>query len=366
MRQPSVSASGLLFPRRIYLPRTIGNALGFLFVATVLADKAIPIGIWAVAVLHGFVWPHVVYQLAKRSADPFKAERHNFAGDSFLAGFWVAAMEFNALPSVLFLSIMNMNNVAGGGSRLVVRGFVMQLLGVSLSIAVLGFGFAPQTSPLQVYACLPMLIIYLLVLGGVTYRLAIQLSHSKQRLQMLSRTDSLTQLPNHGHLNELMDLELRRCHQGNRHCVLALIDVDNFKSINDAHGHLAGDAVLRAVSQHLHISLRSVDQVGRYGGDEFCVLLPCTGAAEAWQLLEKVRQSAEHLKVSDDPQLRVTLSIGLVGYSPTMRDTDTWLHAADQALYLAKRRGRNRVVADPFDVEGEPLQTVSDHTLAVF
>lgn len=345
MSQPSASAIGFLFPKRIYLPRIIGNALGFLFVATVLVDKPIPLEIWALAIMHGFVWPHVAYLLARRSSEPFKAEWRNFYADSFLAGFWVGAMQYNALPTVLFLSVMNMNNISGGGSRLLVRGVVFQLMGILLSTAVLGFGFAPQTSPLQMYACLPMLVIYLLALGGVTYRLAIQLSHSKQRLRMLSRTDSLTQLPNHGHLNEQLDIEFQRCRTGSRHSVLALIDIDNFKAINDAHGHLIGDAVLREISEHLRLGLRSADQAGRYGGDEFCVLLPCTETANALEALERLRQSASTLLFDSVPQLRTSLSIGLAPYQDDMADTAAWIKTADKALYAAKQRGRNRVVA---------------------
>lgn len=345
MSQPSKSAPDLSFPKRILLPRIIGNALGFLFVSSVLVDLTLPGGVWILALLHGFGWPYLAYRLARRSSDPFTAELRNFHVDSFLAGFWVATMQYNALPCVLFLSIMNMNNIAGGGRSLLVRGVAMQLSGIGLSTAVLGFGFAPETSPLQVYACLPMLVIYLLVLGGVTYRLAIQLSDSKQRLRTLSRTDSLTQLPNHGHLNELLDIEFQRCAAGNRYSVLALIDVDNFKSINDAHGHLAGDIVLREVSEHLRLGLRSVDQSGRYGGDEFCVVLPCTHSADAMGVLERLRQSATALRIDGIPQLRITLSIGLAAFTDEMADASAWLQAADKALYVAKKRGRNQVVA---------------------
>lgn len=344
MRPPYISANSVLFPRRIYFPRTVGNASGFLFVAAVLADKTVPPALWIVALGHGFVWPHLAYQLARRSADPFKAECRNFFVDSLLAGFWVGAMQFNALPSVLFLSIMNMNNIAAGGSKLVIRGFAMQLLGILFSIGMLGFGFAPQTNPVQVYACLPMLTIYLLVLGGVTYRLAIQLSHSRQRLHTLSRTDSLTQLPNHGYLSELLGIEFQQCQEGARHSVLALIDIDNFKTINDTQGHLVGDIVLREVSECLRQSLRAVDQPGRYGGDEFCVLLPCTKTQNAKEILEHLRQSVRNLHIESAPQLRITLSIGMAAYGEEMADHTAWLEAADKALYVAKQRGRDLVV----------------------
>ena len=345
MPHTPVSPNGLLFSRRIHLPRSVGNALGFLYVATVLVDKPIPLGIWALALVHGFIWPHLAYLIARRSAEPFKAEWRNFYIDSFLAGFWVGAMQYNALPSVLFLSVMNMNNIAAGGRRLLVRGALMQLSGILLSTAVLGFGFAPETSALQVYACLPMLVVYLLVLGGVTYRLAIQLSQSRQRLRALSRTDSLTQLPNHGRLNELLEFELQKCRSGFRSSVLALIDIDNFKTINDVHGHLAGDAVLRAVSEQLRVSLFSLGQAGRYGGDEFCVLLPDMDTADATARLERLRQSAANLRLDNVPQLQITLSIGLAAYAHEMTDTAAWLQAADSALYAAKQQGRNRVVA---------------------
>ncbi|WP_434456568.1 GGDEF domain-containing protein [Stutzerimonas urumqiensis] len=106
----------------------------------------------------------------------------------------------------------------------------------------------------------------------------------------------------------------------------------------------AGNLVLREVSSCLRQVLRSADQAGRYGGDEFCVLPSCTTTAEAMERLERLRQSVTTLRMDSAPLVRITLSIGMASYTDVMGDTTAWLQAADKALYAAKQRGRDCVV----------------------
>jgi diguanylate cyclase (GGDEF)-like protein len=125
-----------------------------------------------------------------------------------------------------------------------------------------------------------------------------------------------------------------------------MIDIDHFKSINDTHGHLAGDAVLREAAQVLREALRSVDSVGRYGGEEFIAILPHTPREEAIATAERIRQRmADHPFEVGQTRVTITVSIGVAGYPAGTTDgPNALVSEADRALYEAKELGRNRVV----------------------
>jgi diguanylate cyclase (GGDEF)-like protein len=126
---------------------------------------------------------------------------------------------------------------------------------------------------------------------------------------------------------------------------LLMIDIDHFKSVNDRYGHPAGDRVLRDVARLLQEGVRTVDTVGRYGGEEFVAILPQTEMADARQLAERLRRAIEaHVVKVPAGEIRVTVSIGVAKYPAVAIATpDDLVRAADQALYRAKEEGRNRV-----------------------
>ena len=252
-------------------------------------------------------------------------------------------MQFNPLPSITTLSMMTMNNVAAGGQRLFLRGLLAQGCGMLLGLALFGPGLQLVSTTQQVYACLPMLTLYPLALGWVCYRLAIQLSEHKRSLSALSRTDSLTGLLNHGSWKDLLQLKFQTCQQQCRSAVIAIIDIDHFKRINDSYGHVVGDAVLRHLSKELKINLREDDLAGRYGGDEFCVILPDTSLTQAGRIMERLRERVAAYRDESLPELRISLSIGLALCRSDFDDPVAWLNEADRALYSAKNNGRDQV-----------------------
>ncbi|MDZ3995833.1 diguanylate cyclase [Pseudomonas sp. Teo4] len=337
------NGKGLTFVRRIYLPRIIGLGIGLFSVMAAIAPLSPPGWVWLLLLFNGLLWPHVAYHWALRSASPYKAEQRNLLLDSLMGGFWAAAMHFNPLPCVTVLSMMTMNNVAAGGKRMVLHGALAQVAGMILASALLGFGLQLDATSLQVYACLPMLTLYPLALGWVCFQLAIKLADHKRRLSALSLTDSLTGLLNHGAWKDLLQLRFQACRTLQVPAVIALIDVDHFKTINDTFGHVVGDCVLRQLSSELKRNLREDDQAGRYGGDEFCVILPATNEAQACQVMERLRERVGNYQNPQLPHLKISLSIGLAMFNTELESAENWLEQADKALYSAKRQGRNQV-----------------------
>ena len=165
-------------------------------------------------------------------------------------------------------------------------------------------------------------------------------------LENLATTDGLTRLYNRRHFMERAESEFERSRRYQRELSVMLLDADHFKHINDDHGHETGDRVLRVLAGACRQSLRQLDVLGRYGGEEFVVLLPETSAALAAETAERLRHEIEKLRVpAPSGEVRVTVSIGVATASPATESVAALINEADRALYEAKRNGRNRVAS---------------------
>jgi diguanylate cyclase (GGDEF)-like protein len=162
------------------------------------------------------------------------------------------------------------------------------------------------------------------------------------RERQLAHFDSLTGLANRGYLFELGQRELERCRRRGEPMALAFLDCDDFKSVNDRHGHAAGDQVLRAVGRLLAAATRATDVAARIGGDEFALLMPATEATAARQIAERLQ--VELREATGAIGRPVTFSVGVVWCSTAPQSLETMLMAADRLMYQAKRQGRNIVV----------------------
>ncbi len=168
---------------------------------------------------------------------------------------------------------------------------------------------------------------------------------NERRLLALAATDALTGLPNRRAFRDALATETRRAERSGAVLSIAVIDLDHFKAVNDGIGHDGGDAVLRHVAGVLDESLRGHDLVARVGGEEFALLMPGTGLAQALQGLERLREAVQVRPFQyGGRRLDITLSAGVAQLAPGMAEDEALL-AADRALYRAKREGRNRVVA---------------------
>jgi diguanylate cyclase (GGDEF)-like protein len=159
-------------------------------------------------------------------------------------------------------------------------------------------------------------------------------------------TDSLTGISNRRHFVEAAERLLAQALRYGRPCALVLIDVDRFKGINDTHGHATGDTVLRTIVAVLGRTLRESDLIGRLGGDEFAALLPETSAAMGLVTGERLRAAVQGERLTGDARdITLSVSVGVAALDETARTLDAVFKKADAALYEAKKRGRNRVVA---------------------
>ncbi len=209
---------------------------------------------------------------------------------------------------------------------------------------------------------LPQVLTYFAGLAGLVFvTLGYVLMTREQadaEFRQHARLDALTGVPNRSAFLDTFQHVLAQAARGRWPVSLLMADIDKFKAINDTYGHLAGDAVLRAVAQRLQLSLRAQDTLGRYGGEEFLVLLPNTPMSGAATLAQHLRYSVEQLVVPWEGQnITATISIGVYGCIPQgPQDAQALIDRADQAMYAAKRAGRNRVeLADALVPQPQPV-----------
>ncbi len=176
-------------------------------------------------------------------------------------------------------------------------------------------------------------------------RVGRRIEHDEKELQRLATHDGLTGLYNHRTFYALLEDEIARAKRFNRPVSLLMLDIDHFKHVNDTHGHLAGDAILKSLSELLTRQARAIDRVCRYGGEEITAILPETENAAALNIAERLRATVEReqLDIGDGRIVSVTVSIGLASWPAQAGDAETLVAAADTAMYAAKQAGRNRV-----------------------
>ena len=168
----------------------------------------------------------------------------------------------------------------------------------------------------------------------------------EDELRFHATMDNLTLSYNRRYFLILADREFRRCLRLQRPIAAMMLDLDHFKAINDTHGHAAGDLVLRAVADSAKSNLREIDLFGRFGGEEFAVILPETDLETALVIAERLRAGVEAVRVvSEADEIRVTVSVGVTESKGGAADVASLLKRADRALYAAKASGRNRVEA---------------------
>ena len=331
-------------PRRTYRFRVLGMGLAALPIAAVLREIDASWPSWAWMAWICLAWPHVAYFVARRSADPFRAELRNFVLDSMFAGSAAPLMHFNVLPSVMLLTVATADKINSGIRGLWLRSLPGMLLALVAVGALTGYAFRPGTSMAVVLACLPLLVIHTLAVSLSSYRLVRRVQSQNVKLDELARIDSLTGLDSRGHWQAQAEALFAR-HQSERQpATLVLVDVDRFKEINDRYGHATGDDVLRGVAAQIARVMPDGAHAGRLGGDEFAIALPL-GLTATETIAASIRAAVEALEFPRHPGLRCRISIGVAEAPDEGLDLREWLEAADRAMYADKAARRARVAS---------------------
>lgn len=257
-----------------------------------------------------------------------------------------------AIQSVMLLGLVlsKRQQTVGRGQYFLMVGLILVALAMLLRLAaaVLGAADLNQVTSSNTAHAVSMLV-FMQTIILITMGLILM---SKERADALNRTlamqDELTGLHNRRAILRLLEQQLALARRKEQPLALLIVDIDHFKRINDDYGHLSGDQALRAMAAGLQRRLRTQDLAGRWGGEEFIVILPGTDAAGGRKLAETLRRSAEQAELSalDGRPIRFTISIGLHALDlASGNERDDMIGAADRALYLAKQNGRNRVEA---------------------
>lgn len=188
----------------------------------------------------------------------------------------------------------------------------------------------------------------------IFFPLAIVMDHlisvwrkDERSLHEAAQFDSLTGAYTRGFAMEVMQRVLSRARSEGTSFAVLMLDLDHFKRVNDAHGHARGDLVLQQTTRAVQSTLRADDVVGRFGGEEFVVLLPGADLEQAMGAAERCRAAVESMQIAGAPYLSVTASVGVAAFPNHGEDLDTLLKASDRAMYRAKAHGRNRIETAP-------------------
>ena len=301
--------------------------------------------------------------------DASRAKGQDYAADVMRL---LGSLGVGALVGLAILLTVVPDAIAGArlDSRFLVLSVVAAAAGVALTV-LLVFGYVRFRFGMLVRAAERMAagdaaVVVQVPIGGLERRLARainDLSLALAQTQEAASIDRMTGVSNRQSLLGALFTEVERASRYGRPFSVAFVDIDHFKAVNDNYGHAVGDLVLRGVARTIKANLRATDTIGRYGGEEFMLLLSETGVEDAAALAEKLRQVVERMRfdVDTNPSLSVTISIGVAGGVGQLLRVDSLVRDADAAMYSAKALGRNQtyIFAEPDDDARVPRAPIS-------
>jgi len=334
-------AKAQAFVRRIYPMRNLGVLLLCMPYVSLFQEQGRLPTYAALIALNVLLWPHLAWWLARRAKDPITAEQRNLVIDAALGGFWIAASQFSLVPGVAMLSILAADRLAAGGWRLLGRAALAALATAVVTSWAMGWPFQPHASTRTIVLALPPIFIYMLALSHVGQTLARRIAQQNRELDRLTLTDAGVDLPNRRFFNARALALIASARASRQQTVLLMLDVDGFKDINDRHGHLAGDEVLREIARLMREQAGASGFPARLGGDEFALLLAAS-LPEGERVAARLREEVAALGFAPWPTLRASVSVGVASLAAHHRNLDDWMGAADRAMYVAKAAARGR------------------------
>ncbi len=329
-------------PTIVYKFRILGMGLGGIPVAVVLLENNSPYSHWLWWLFACYIWPYLAFSRAKKSKTPFISERNNLIFDSFIAGTWVSLLHFNLLPSVLLLTITTADKISSGIKNLWLRSLPFVLAGILLPTIFTQFSFQPHTSTSVILACLPILLLHTFFVSLGSYKLVRKVQKQNKKLKTLSEIDFLTGMYNRRHWQEKVENMMENCRNTGQIATILLIDIDDFKIINDEFGHSIGDDVLKTIAHTIKDSTPEDAIIGRLGGDEFAAVIP-KDLNQSILIAQTIRKNISTIKCHNNQSIKCSVSIGLEEINITEHSLRSWFDTADQSLYQAKSNGKNQI-----------------------
>ncbi len=331
----------LIYPHRLYLLHAVATALAVLAMAPAMWTLRVPLEHWITTLVFGLGWPHLARWRYRRARNPNRAEMQHVLVDGLLAGMGLPLIAFNLPIGTALVAVTCFAAMFGGGPRLLAGNLLALAAGVGIGIPFYGLHWAPGLDWLSFLASLPLAWVAPMGLIHIGFDVTQGLHHRRNELELRGWHDGLSGLFNRMHWEDTVRAEFARCRRTGQAATLILADLDHFKQINDLYGHAEGDSVIRRFADLLRTHVRDIDVPGRYGGEEFGILLPLTPLPEAMEVVRRL-----HRRLHEAPLSRhrtITASFGVAELGPDIDSPEAWIRQADLALYRAKYDGRDRI-----------------------
>lgn len=339
---------------RIYPHRIIGMGLATLPIFVVLNQLDAPLFSWLYCISGCIIWPHLAYYIAKRSKNPFIAERNNLTFDAFFAGSWAPLLHFNLLPSIMFIALAIADQISSGIRKMWIYGIAFILIGLLSTGFFTGFQVNLESSTSVIVATLPIVLVHFLVVSISSHKLIRRVYIKNQDLKELTLRDPLTALYNSTTWQEQAQLLFEKAAHQQTPLNIMVVDIDKFKRVNDKFGHSAGDTLILELARIIQKHSGSDNMAGRLGGDEFGLIIHGS-RSDATQIGYKILNDTYKLSMLQMPSEKFSVSIGIACNSLNFSQYQDWFNSADQALYAAKNAGRNTLM----NYEKEPKESIS-------
>lgn len=334
-----------------------------------LRDAQAPGWAYALLLAHMLLLPHLFLAAVRRSGDAMASESRLMMLEAGLLGAWVGALHFPPWITVAVLASVSLHPMVFNGPRAFATALLLAGAAGGLAAALAAWAPPATTSTGVTALAVGYLGLYLVALTYGAYanatlavRLRRELKESQaalqgrlaevealqEQLRAQALRDPLTDMFNRRYLDTFLERELAQARRERSPLAVMILDIDHFKRINDTHGHLAGDQVLRDLADLIRHTVRASDIVCRLGGEEFLVVLPGADLEGAIDLAQRLRTGLEARPTRFEGRpIPCTVSIGVAAYAHEEQGVDALVASADAALYDAKLAGRNLVVAAP-------------------